>query len=240
MQLPVDLRKDPLTVLHALGGYYECPKSPTGERLGPLVGYAGTYDVGDGRRLQYVGDVYANFAQAEQHPEVYGTWAARMGDQLQQSGVTVFMGMPMGGILVAQAMARVMGVRVIYPEKMITALKTATSREQSKLVLNRHTLEPSDRVIIAEDVTNNFSTTAEALNLIRVSGAMPLAIASFFNRSPVREYAELPVISLVFRTLPEYRQDDEAVVRDIATGNVKWKPKDQEAWPALMEAMCRK
>lgn len=53
--------KNPLAVLKALDGYYECPKDTAGKRLGPLVGYAGRDNLG----RQYVGDIYANFAVAE-------------------------------------------------------------------------------------------------------------------------------------------------------------------------------
>src|SRR3970040_2100331 len=92
-----------LEALRLLGGYYECPKDPTGKRLGPLVGYAGKYEADDGSKRQYVGDIYANFAKAEERPRVYQSWADRMKFDVPE--VDVLLGMPMGGIAVAFALA---------------------------------------------------------------------------------------------------------------------------------------
>jgi hypothetical protein len=58
-----DTRLTPLDLARMCGGYYECPKSPDGKRLGPLVGYAGRDELG----RQYVGDIYVNFAQVERY-----------------------------------------------------------------------------------------------------------------------------------------------------------------------------
>ncbi len=66
--------QNPLTILKKLGGYYECPKNSSGKRLGPLVGYAGTYETGK----QYVGDVYIDFAKADQWYPVVNHFAARL------------------------------------------------------------------------------------------------------------------------------------------------------------------
>jgi orotate phosphoribosyltransferase len=232
---------EPLEALRRLGGYYECPKQDSGKRLGPLVGYAGKYDAGDGKMLQYVGDVYANFSAAEARPRFYHAWADRMKFSFPEPRPDVVLGMPMGGIAVAFALADVMHgeVRFAFAEKKITAIATETLREQSQLVLARHELFPGERVVIAEDVTNNFSTTAEAVKLIYEAGALPVAIMSFLNRSTLTvfegEGRTLPVISLISKPFPQYRQDDPAVADDIAKGNVVLKPKNE--WPRLMKAM---
>lgn len=67
----------PLELLKALGGYYLCPKDKEGNRKGPLVGYAGTYPTDQGTK-QYVGDIYANFALAEEHPMVMHHYTAEL------------------------------------------------------------------------------------------------------------------------------------------------------------------
>lgn len=224
--------KDPLEELYDLDGLYMCPKGSDSKRLGPLVGYAGRYD-GD---KQYVGDLYANFAMAEQHPDVYHRWAARMTSKL--TGVNVCLGMPMGGILFAEALAYEHGCRVAFAEKKITALATDTSREKSELVLGRHTINPGDRVAIVEDVVNNFSTTEQAINLLRKHGANPMSVVCILNRSDRKHYdgsESLLVKSLVFRPFPQYRQDDPTVADDVAIGNVVWKPK--ALWEHLKTVM---
>ena len=230
---------EPLEALRLLGGYYECPKDPTGKRLGPLVGYAGKYEADDGSKRQYVGDIYANFAKAEERPRVYQSWVDRM--KFDVPKVDVLLGMPMGGIAVAFALAPITSVeaRFCFAEKQVIAMATEALREQSRLALVRHELHKGDRVAIVEDVTNNFSTTAEAVGLILEAGAEPVAILSWLNRSSAEIYQTegltLPVISLISKFFPQYRQDDPAVAEDIVAGNVVLKPKND--WLRLMEAM---
>lgn len=45
---------NPLKLLSAVNGFYEVQKDKNGKRLTPLVGYAGKYDAGDGKELQWV------------------------------------------------------------------------------------------------------------------------------------------------------------------------------------------
>jgi adenine/guanine phosphoribosyltransferase-like PRPP-binding protein len=239
-------------------GYYECPRSDgTGERLGPLVGYAGTYEGPDGKPLQYVGEIYANFAKAEPYPHVLKFFAGglvyRLFDRLDYTGKDeiVFCGAPIGGYSLADAMAfhLDLDLKVIKAEKMVTAVKTATSREMSDVVFSRHVIEPGQSYVIVEDVCNNFSTTAKLIKLIMSYGGKVVAIVCFLNRSLTvdNEYClslegqdnvlRLPVVSLVRQPIQEWRQDDPAVTDDIARKNVVWKPKDKDEWARLKKAM---
>lgn len=236
----------PLEALGLLNGYYECPKDVSGKRLGPLVGYAGKYTITQGSergvQKQFVGDIYANFAKAENRPRVYDNWADRMKFDIGSLGLDVVLGMPMGGIAAAFAMSRYNGnggARFCFAEKKVTAVATETMREQSMLTLGRHELYEGERVGIGEDVVNNLSTTAEAVKLIRASGAEPVAILCWLNCSPTQIYESdglaLPIVSLIWKPFPQYRQDDPEVAEDIARGNVVLKPKND--WPRLMETM---
>ncbi len=232
---------DPLGLLRALGGYYECPKDATGKRLGPLVGYAGRDEEGK----QYVGDIYANFARAEEYPQVLNYFAERLCDRrksLVHVNATVYCGAPMGGIALAQLLALKDKRRFLYPEKKITVAATATSREQSQVVFSRHEIEPGDRVVIVEDVLNNFSTTGQLIDLVIDSGGAVIAIVGLLNRSLNVEdvfswQAEsYPVVSLVRKPIAQYRQGDAEVAADIATRNVVLKPKNE--WAKLEAAMA--
>jgi adenine/guanine phosphoribosyltransferase-like PRPP-binding protein len=241
-----------LETLYNCGGYYTCPKTPDGKRLGPLVGYAGTYEGPNGKPLQFVGDVYANFAKAEPHMKVLKFFARCLSGQIYSvtnfHTIDIFCGAPIGGYSLADELGSQNDwIDVVKAEKKVTALKTATSREQSELVFSRHDVQKGDRCVIVEDVCNNFSTTGKFVQLIQSRGAIVVAIACFLNRSPSVEKEFLlpsedgktalviPVASLVRKIIPEYRQDDPAVAEDVANGNVVWKPKDE--WSRLMEAM---
>ena len=230
---------DPLRVLDACDGFYECPKDDKGRRLGPLVGYAGKYD----GVHQFVGDVYANFAKAEKFPRVLALFAQQMHRGSQRNyleDVDAFCGAPMGGIAFALLLAWTFDARFVYMEKKITALATEGSREQSKLVWGRHEIHPGDKVAIIEDVINNFSTTDVMLDLITKSQGQTVAIASLLNCSPQvdMEYKSIPIVSLVRKKIREYRQDDLEVAADVQAGNVCWKPKND--WDPLAEIMARR
>ena len=240
---------DHLETLRRCGGYYECPKNNEGRRLGPLVGYAGKYEAPDGTQKQWVGDVYVNFAMVEEESSVLFYFAGQMEEKIKRilGMITVFCGAPLGGYDFATALGYTFDRRVIKAEKKITALATATSREESDIVFGRHSPKKGDVVAVVEDVCNNFSTTAKLIELIYRYDARPWAIICFLNRSltvggtyyppysPTNTRTAFPVISLVEKPIQEYKQDDPKAKDDIVNGNVVWKPKDD--WPRLMAAM---
>lgn len=231
--------RDHLETMRRCGGFYQCPKDPDGARLGPLVGYAGKYTDKDGSQKQWVGDVYANFAKAEQFPHILHHFAQAIEEKMKKMLplIDIFCGAPIGGYSFAQALGTVFDRRVIKAEKKVTALATAESREESVLVFGRHTIEIGDEVAIVEDVCNNFSTTDQLIELIIGAGGKVSVIVCLLNRSLRYEdwYGPWPIISLVRMEISEYRQDDPEVISDVAKGNVVWKPKNE--WPRLMEAM---
>ncbi len=243
----IEPTQDILQTLRNCGGYYSCPKNLSGQRLGPLVGYAGHYLDTTGQRRQWVGDVYCNFAKAEQYPHVIKYFAWHLSFELEmllKYSIDVFCGAPIGGYSFADMLGLVHNRRVIKAEKKITALATTTTREQSELAFVRHEIQVGEQVAIVEDVCNNFTTTQKLIDLIVLSGGQVTAIVCLLNRSLTvdthyqlpESVTRLPIISLVRLPIPEYRQDDPEVAADIETGNVIWKPKDR--WPELMAAMA--
>ena len=240
----VKVYSDHLKTLHACGGYYACPKDGDGKRMGPLVGYAGTYVAQDGAKKQWVGDVYANFAKAEEYPFVLKKFAEQTPLEELLNHIDVFCGAPLGGYDFTKMLGLVYDRRAIKAEKKVIALATENSREESKLVFGRHEIKPGDDVAIVEDVCNNFSTTDKLISLIEKSGGKVTVIVCLLNRSLTVDYDYLPagrssgvipVCSLVRLPIPEFKQDDPAVEEDIKNGNVAWKPKDE--WGRLMAAM---
>lgn len=239
---------DPLKSLEALGGYYSCPYDGLGNRKGPIVGYAGKYDDGKGQKLQYVGDTYANFSVIEQYPEVLGYMAEKLrlktSHVLNHETVDLVCGPQMGGIAIGYAFAERLKVRFAYIEKKIIQLASENAREQSELCFLKHQIHEGERVVICEDVLNNFSTTEQTIEVINSLGGIVVGIVGLMNRSvdqkkqfPV-EGADIPIIALVEKPIHEYRQDDPAVDQEIKNKNVIWKPKNE--WGRLMDAMSKK
>lgn len=220
------------------GAYYSRPKGPDGKFFGPLVGYAGKDDNGK----QYVGDVYIDFAKIEEkawalYENVAHPLATALRDLLKRG--TAFCGAPEGGKALAYALAFTTKERFFYPDKVLLAPATANSRAQSKLEFLRHPVVEGERVILVEDVCNNFSTTADLIRLVERGGGIVVGIACFLNRSlevddmfTVRD-AKYPVVALWREKIMQYKQDDPYVAESVANGNVVWQPKYE--WERLMK-----
>lgn len=242
---------DPLALLAAIGGYYECQKSPEGKRLTPLVGYAAKYSTNDGKGLNYVGEIYANFSKAEERPLIMNHFTSRLWEEIHLhldprkiNSNLVFVGPQLGGISVAQFLslhASSVDARYACAEKKTVAVATETAREQTELFFGRHEIKKGDRVVISEDVLNNFSTTKQTIELIEKYEAEVICIAGLLNRSMTIdthfEYGDklIPVISLARKPYKEYHQNDSYVAEDILKGNVILKPKNE--WSKLTEAV---
>lgn len=243
------LKGDDLETVRNCGGYYICPKNEHGKRLGPLVGYAGK----DAQGRQLVGDEYLDFSKVEQWPSIVDFLAAKLYKQLEHNRwvsldkIDAYCGAPEGGKLLASSLARITSRRYIYPEKKTVALGEGGARDTTELLFSRHLPEQGEKIVLVEDVCNNFSTTAELLELIRRHGGTPIAIFCFLNRSPHvdKEYywknrvsgggINIPVYPLVRKKMAEWEQDDPEVVNDIVAQNVCFKPKQE--WTRLAEAM---
>lgn len=225
----------PLHLLWRCGGYYRRVSG------GPVVGYAGTYDPGDGRELQFVGDHYCNFAMLEEHAPALGWVASSLFDaasrRIPDLQHVVFCGAPEGGKGLANQLATVARGRWIFPEKIQTSAATESGRAKTALGWGRHKPKPGDRVVLVEDVSNNMSTPDKLAPLVIEAGAEVVGMVTFLNRSSgekaieetyrLKSGQEIPVVALVRKPMPQYRQDDSHVAADIASGNVSWKVKDE-------------
>lgn len=122
-------------------------------------------------------------------------------------------------------------------EKKITQVADIGNglKEVSKLVINRHYLGPEDKVLLVEDVCNNFSTTRKAKELVESKGAKLIGIACAVNRSSKKVWEGIPVVSAIFCTTVQFKQDDPEVAILIAPKKIIWDPKQQ--WEELLQEM---
>ena len=63
------------------------------------------------------------------------------------------------------------GCRGIFVEKKVLQAAEVGRREKSKLVCGRYDIYEGDRVVIVEDIVNNFSTAKEMNALVEEAGA---------------------------------------------------------------------
>ena len=217
---------DPYKILVNYDAVYQSPIGANGEFLGPLVGYAGTYTDDQGEKKNYVGSAYFNMAKVEEDAFTRRFFADNLARKIiiGNFNPSVLIGAPMGGIIFTVTIADILKSRATFFEK-----------KESELVFNRHTLKKGDKVILVEDLVNNFSTTNKMIKIVTEMGAEVKAIACIFNRSPYDNWEGIPVISVIHKSVPEYKQDDPLVKKLIEAGNIVWRPKSK--WPRLRAVM---
>jgi len=230
---------DLLDVLKKCDGYYESPKDGKGNYLGPLVAYAGKYDEEHGQK-NYVGYVYFNFAKAEQDRKIRKIFVHYLAKQLAKNTYIpdIFLGAPMGGFMLATDLGSLYDCRTIFAEKkvIIAGNSNKNIKETSELIIDRHDIYSGEKVVIVEDVCNNFSTTKKLINLVYERGGEVVAITCAVNRSNKFNYnAKIPVISTIYAPTAQYKQSDKLVSFHIHTSNVVWNPKKE--WWKLKKAM---
>jgi len=226
---------DPYKLFVSYNGLYESPKDERGEYKGPLVAYAGK----DPSGKNYVGFSYFNVAKIEQPSRSRAFFANLLAKKINDKiGVpNHLVAAPMGGIIFSVTTADILNCNVSFFEKKITKLANPENgtKEESKLVYNRHEIAPDESVIIFEDLCNNFSTTQKMVDFLRSMGVKVVAIACVLNRSPHLTWKEIPIISAIHIPTPEYKQTDSEVIKLIESGQIVWKPKAE--WGRLKEAM---
>ena len=229
---------DLLGTLKACGGYYCSPLDKEGKLLGPLVGYAGTYKTDNGPK-NYVGYEYFNFARAEMEPSVRSFFAQSIAKEIQTNykDCDVLIGAPMGGILLAGAVGQYLDCRTIFAEKKVIALADSAKgiKEESIQIIDRHEIKPGDKVVVMEDVCNNFSTAKKLQELIESHGGELIGIACAINRSGESVWNNILIHAAITLDAKQYQQTDPEIIELVNSKKVIWKPKFQ--WQELKDAM---
>jgi len=112
-------------------------------------------------------------------------------------GATTVVGPAMGGLVIGQEVARQLGLRFLFLEKV-----------NDKLELRRNfKFEPGEKVLIIEDVITRGGRVVEAINKVREHGAEPVAVGVIVDRSQGQTKFDIPHHSLAELSFPTYEAD---------------------------------
>lgn len=226
---------DPIQMLYRCQGYYESRRGHDGKYLGPLVGYAHKDELGK----NMVGFTYFNFAKADQNPIILSAYAYLLAEKLKRrvGEVDAVLGMPEGGKALAVELGRYLNCQVISVEKNILKLADHEHgrKEVSEPVIKRHEIRDGSRLVLVEDVCNNFSTTHKGKDLSAQFNSEVVAVATAVNRARDKEWQGRPVVSVCHIPSGQFRQNDPEVAEMVKAGNVIWKPKYE--WDEIKKAM---
>lgn len=117
---------------------------------------------------------------------------------LKAYGATTVVGPAMGGLVIGQEVARQLGVRFLFLEKV-----------DDQLELRRNfKFAPGEKVLIVEDVITRGGRVVEALAQCRKHGAEPVAIGVIVDRSAGKTSFDVPHHSLAELSFPTYQADN--------------------------------
>jgi orotate phosphoribosyltransferase len=103
----------------------------------------------------------------------------------------------MGGLVIGQEVARQLGKRFIFAEKV-----------DDHLALRRNfQIKPGERLLLVEDVITRGGRVQETLDLVDSRGAVTEAIAVLVDRSAGKARFSAPLLSLLEMNFPTYEPD---------------------------------
>lgn len=117
-------------------------------------------------------DRYCQCAKLLQYPDRAERVLNVVANQVRDLGATVVVGPAMGGIVVAYELARQLGIRGIFSERV-----------DNEMQLRRgFTLDKNDRVLIGEDVVTTGKSTLETVRAIEAMGAEVIGLCCIIDR----------------------------------------------------------
>jgi orotate phosphoribosyltransferase len=136
-------------------------------------------------------------AQVCQYMDKVTRLAELMVAKLADYGATTVVGPAMGGLVIGQEVARQMGLRFLFLEKV-----------DDRLALRRNfKFQPGEKVLIVEDVITRGGRVVEALEQCRIHGAEPVAVGVIVDRSAGKTQFDVPHHSLAELDFPTYEAD---------------------------------
>lgn len=144
---------------------------------------------------------YLQCALVLQHPAEAEALGKALGGALAATlaGVkpTAVLSPALGGLIIGHEVARALGVRAIFAERV-----------DGTLTLRRgFDLTPDDRVVIVEDVLTTGGSTRETMEVARARGSAVVAAAAVINRSGSPSPVDVPFAALAVITPPTYQPE---------------------------------
>ncbi|MBW3127977.1 orotate phosphoribosyltransferase [Hymenobacter profundi] len=146
-------------------------------------------------------DTYVQCARFLRRPDLAAPAAAELARQIREAGLQpdTVVGPAMGGVVIGYELARQLGVPGIFTER----------DADGQMTLRRgFTIEPGERIIIAEDVVTTGKSTNEVARLLTEMGAEILAVASLIDRTSGKAELSFPNFALLPVTAATYAPDD--------------------------------
>jgi orotate phosphoribosyltransferase len=131
-------------------------------------------------------DAYFQCALVFQYPWHAETLCRGIAEHFQDYKIDVVVSPAVGGIVFGQEIARLLGVRAIFAERM-----------EGNMTLRRgFQISPGERVLLAEDVTTTGGSVNEVLKAVEAAGGAVIGVTAVVDRSGGSVEFGVPYFSL--------------------------------------------
>jgi orotate phosphoribosyltransferase len=146
---------------------------------------------------------YLQSALVLAHPQHAETLGRELAEKLRElagpEGVALVISPALGGLIIGHEVARALGVRFLFTER----------DAERKMSLRRgFTLSPGERVVVVEDVITTGGSTMEVIDIVRATGAIPVAAGSIVDRSGGAADLGIPRAALVTLKVEAHKPEE--------------------------------
>ncbi|MBR4522765.1 MAG: orotate phosphoribosyltransferase [Kiritimatiellae bacterium] len=114
-----------------------------------------------------------------------------------------------GGILVGHEVARELGVKCIFAEKVQGEGVDASGKPNTVLAMRRFAIKKGERYVVAEDVVTKGGRVEETINLVKAAGGKVAGVILLVDRSGGKvKFGHIPMFSLMQMTPETWEAKD--------------------------------
>ncbi len=148
---------------------------------------------------------YLQCALVCQHPKICARLSAELAQPFNHDKIDTVIGPAVGGIVLAYELARALDARNIFMER---------DNEGSMILRRGFSLQPGERVIVAEDVMTTGGTVAEIVTRAEDAGAEVVGVACLVDRGGLKRFAGRQLASMLQIDFPTYAPDECPLCRE--------------------------
>ena len=116
---------------------------------------------------------YLQCARVLQHPDKAGELCSALAEKFKKDNITAVVAPALGGVLVSYEVAKSLGVKSLFMERV-----------EGKMTLRRgFELNKNDRVLVVEDVITTGRSTLEVINALKPFGSAVAGVGCIIDRS---------------------------------------------------------
>ena len=143
-------------------------------------------------------EAYCQCAQIFEYPEATARVARSLADRFRDAKPNVVAAPALGGIILGYELARQLGARSVFVER----------KPDGYFALRRFSLQPGERVLVAEDVLTTGGSTRETIEVIREAGGEVVGVAVVMDRSGGTINLDVPLHALLTQAMKTYNAAD--------------------------------